>query len=95
MPQAAPAEYPQRKITGSFSSFERRYGPIANDDGSLLVEIGQLPADQPAELVWTVLDCDGSLILSPGYRFVNRFAYVVCEKPWGPSEENNTGYLYA
>lgn len=84
-----------RKICGSFSSFERRYGPI-EIDGQLMLDVkNQIPEGTPAEQVWTVLDCDGSLILSPGYRFVNRFGYVVCERPWGPSEESNTGYIYA
>jgi len=31
------------------------------------------------ERVWTVLDCDGELIISSGYSFVNRFGYLITE----------------
>lgn len=31
--------------------------------------------------VWTLLDCDGHLVISSGYHFVNRMGYFVTEKP--------------
>jgi hypothetical protein len=36
---------------------------------------------------WTVLDCDGRLYLSAGFRFVNRLGYVHCEVPWADADE--------
>ena len=32
--------------------------------------------------VWTIVDCEGQLYVSPGYRFVNRIDYALCEVPW-------------
>jgi hypothetical protein len=32
--------------------------------------------------IWTILDCEGELVISAGCRFVNRIGYVVTEKEW-------------
>lgn len=40
--------------------------------------------------VWTVIDDEGMYIV-PGYRFVNRINYIICEKPW---DENSEDYKY-
>lgn len=34
---------------------------------------------QPQKNVWTVLDCDGKLIVADGYHLVNRLGYYVTE----------------
>ena len=31
--------------------------------------------------VWTIIDSEGQLYVSPGYHFVNRFGYFITEKP--------------
>lgn len=36
----------------------------------------------PNNNVWTVLDCDGKMIVSSGAWFVNRMNYIITEKPW-------------
>lgn len=36
--------------------------------------------------VWTVLDCDGSLIVSSGYHHVNRVGYIITEVPVADGE---------
>lgn len=45
-----------------------------------------------ANHVWTVVDCDGSLWVTPGYHFVNRYVYIVTEKKWKDEKEQ---FMYA
>lgn len=64
---------------GTYDQFEKRFEPVEFGDGEILRD--QL-AEANNRLVWTVVDCDGKLYLSPGWRFVNRMGYVLCKKPW-------------
>ena len=45
-------------------------------------DVGTVQEDTDYRHWWTVLDCEGRLLLAPGFRFVNRFAFVRCAKPW-------------
>jgi hypothetical protein len=82
-----------RSRTGSWSTFVRRFGP-RHKDCCPLVDLHKLPKDIDPHLVWTVTDEDGRFYLNPGYRFCNRFAYVVCAKPWSADDERQPPYLY-
>lgn len=31
--------------------------------------------------IWTISDCDGELIISSGFSFVNRMGYLITENP--------------
>lgn len=84
----------QRVRAGTYSVFERRYGPIETASGEVLRDWMDIPPDTNARYIWTALDCDGKLYLVPGYSVVNCFARVLCAKPWGNNETFNTGYLY-
>lgn len=87
----------QRKITGSFSNFERRYDPIEHTpygESTILRDWREIPRNADVHFIWTVVDCDGVLILTPGLATVNYFARVLCRNPWGADEEFNTGYRY-
>lgn len=44
-------------------------------------ELSQVTA-APTENVWTVLDCDGEMVVSSGLHFVNRMGYFICEVPY-------------
>jgi hypothetical protein len=63
----------------------KEFDPVLNADGSLF-EISQNAENfqelVEAQRVWTMLDCDGSLYLSPGVHWVNRMSYHVTNKPW-------------
>lgn len=84
----------QRSRPGRFESFEKRYSPVYKDETMLReLDDSEVHLSDPKR-VWTVLDCDGKLILSPGFCYVNRFGYVLCEKPWPEAEADNTGYYY-
>jgi hypothetical protein len=41
---------------------------------------------QNPKTIWTVLDCDGKIILQAGYHFVNRLNYLITEKKWTDEE---------
>lgn len=83
-----------RSRTGSWSTFERRFRPLAQLDETVLVDLRHLPKDIDPHRVWTVVDEDGHFYLFPGFRFVNRFAYVICDIPWSEDEQRQPPYLY-
>lgn len=64
------------EMSGGENSAVRMYETYGND----LEEVKAVP---PGHL-WTVLDCDGVLYLSPGFHFVNRINYVICRNPYDP-----------
>jgi hypothetical protein len=83
-----------RTRCGSWDTFERRFKPIDGPDGALYWRAEQLPKDIDGHLVWTILDCDGRLYVSPGFCFVNRLDYVVCRVPWTDEDTRQPGYRY-
>lgn len=83
-----------RTRAGTYATFERRYQPVAQADGTILIDHGDLPKDIDPKLVWTVVEAEGKLYLTPGFATVNYFARVVCEAPWPDSELTNPGYVY-
>ena len=83
-----------RSRTSSWDTFDRRFEPRTNADDTVLVYLDDLPKDIDPHLVWTVTDDDGRLYLNPGFRFVNRFAYVICEVPWTEDDERQPPYRY-
>ena len=62
-----------------------KFIPATNPDGTL-VEISSTHPDWgglvEAKRVWTLVDCDGDLYLTPGVRIVNRMSYHYTEVPW-------------
>jgi hypothetical protein len=79
----------KRTRAGSWTVFERRFRPIIRNDGSLLWDRSELPAPDSIDCRewWTVLDCDGRLYLSAGFRLVNRLGYLRCEVPWTDGDQ--------
>lgn len=45
----------------------------------------------PKEHIWTLIDVDGSLYLSPGFHIANRLNYFVCMEKW---DDNSRDYKY-
>ena len=83
-----------RKRVGSWSTFERRFGPLPAPNHDYLWDVGAVQKDADFRYWWTVLDCEGRLSLSPGARFVDRFAFVRCAKPWTDVDFQQPGYRY-
>lgn len=83
-----------RKRCGSWSTFERRFRPIDSPDQTVWWRSEQLPADVDPNLVWTIVDCDGKLLVSPGFHVVNRIDYVLCEVPWTDEDQHQPSYRY-
>lgn len=75
----------------SYEDWKQQYKPIPNHlnpnasyDGLLFETYGDESAfitAQPQNAVWTLLDCDGKLVLGNGCHVVNRMGYVVTEVP--------------
>ena len=85
---------PIRTRIGSWTVFERRFNPIVRADGSLIWDRSELPETIVPEQWWTVLDCEGRLYLSAGFRFVNRLGYVRCMTPWTAVDQLQPDYRY-
>lgn len=83
-----------RKRTGSWSTFERRFQPINGPEGAPYWHRDQLPNDIDERLVWTIVDCDGRLYVTPGFRLVNRIDYVFCRLPWSEEDQHQPDYRY-
>ena len=83
-----------RTRCGSWRTFERRFQPIDGPDGATYWGREQLPGDIDPHLVWTILDCDGHLYVSPGFRFVNRIDYVLCAVQWTDEDQLQPDYRY-
>ena len=86
--------YRPRTRCGSWSTFERRFKPIDSPDQTVWWRREQLPKDVDERLVWTITDCDGKLYVAPGYHFVNRIDYVLCELPWTDEDFAQPTYRY-
>lgn len=86
--------FEQRKRTGSWRTFERRFRPIDSPDQTVWWRSNQLPKNVDPHLVWTILDCDGGLYVRPGFRLVNRVDYVLCEVPWSDEDVHQPLYRY-
>ena len=84
---------PRTRI-GSWSTFERRFEPLPAPNHDVLWDVGTVQEDTDYRHWWTVLDCEGRLLLAPGFRFVNRFAFVRCAKPWTDVDFHQPGYRY-
>lgn len=48
--------------------------------GEELSYVHSVNAESPRR-VWTILECDESLVVASGYHFVNRIGYLITEKP--------------
>jgi hypothetical protein len=75
------------------AEFEPRLNPADPDgeDGSWggclyepedISRLGPSPAH-----TWTLLDCDGQMVIASGWHWVNRMGYFVTRKPWTEDTE--------
>jgi hypothetical protein len=74
-----------------YETFEKKYLPIERKDGTILFEtygkdLEQIKRTFPRK-VWTLLDCDGKLVIGAGYHHVNRMNYIVSIRPWTDCNE--------
>lgn len=68
-----------------FSTFLRKYmlwpegkDFSAGDDKTVLHEV---PEGTDSKLIWTMLDCDGKLVITSGWHYVNRMGYLIAKVP--------------
>lgn len=76
--------------TGHAHDFQDNWEIIRDPEGDP-VEV-TYPAGQEVEPdvlshVWTVLDCEGRLYVSPGFHWVNRQMHIMTVKPWTADDE--------
>lgn len=89
----APPDKPYSRC-GSWSMFERRFEPLLHRDSCVLWEVGTLPKSRAPREWWTLLDCDGKLIVAAGFRFVNRIGFIRCRNRWGGKADRHPEYRY-
>ena len=82
---------PIEHCTISDADFYEHFAPVKNHlnpdapfDGCMFETFGEeldfVRAQDPA-LVWTIIDCDGTMTIESGYHFVNRLGYLVASSP--------------
>lgn len=54
--------------------------------GEDLVKVVEQNEKNP-KTVWTIVDCDGELVIVAGYHWVNRFLYFVSNEEWENANE--------
>jgi hypothetical protein len=94
--EAVVAFRPRTRV-GSWRTFERRFDPQPAPAHDFLWEIGEVAEDAEHadyRYWWTVLDCEGRMYVTPGFRFVNRFAFIRCAHPWTDEDLHQPGYRY-
>lgn len=84
----------QRTRAGGWRTFERRFQPMLRDGELLFWEHEHLPAGIDPHLVWTIIDAEGRIYVTPGFRFVNRVGYVRCAKSWTEADREQPDYVY-
>ena len=69
-----------------YETFIKLFQPLEREDGSILWETYGEDLEQvirtPPHRIWTVMDCDGRLIITAGYHLVNRMNYIITSKSW-------------
>lgn len=80
-----------KTIRHTDDEFIGRYHPIFERDGSLEL-LSAAPIGSDPLCIWTMLDCDGSIVIASGVHFVNRMGYVVTAVPIEPGVEVEVGW---
>lgn len=72
-----------------FEFFLEAYDPQGNHitkdtpfDGCMFGTSGEdleYVRQQGNQYIWTLMECDGEWLLSPGYHWINRYGYFVCK----------------
>lgn len=79
-----------------FEVFMKKFCPVERSPDSFLFETYgedyKRVINTDSSYIWTVVDCDGKLYLSPGFHIVNRMNYIICKNPW---KEGQRDYFYA
>jgi hypothetical protein len=79
-------------LTGD--EFIKRFGYVPAPDGGLLHDIDDdnremMNKAHAERRLWTAVNGDdGGTVIDAGWRFVNRFAYVISERPYTEQEFN-------
>ena len=81
----------------SYDDWIEKYKPIDNTIGKYVTKGDkqfetygaekEFVLDQDAEYVWTWVTGDNADLLLPGFHYVNRMAFFVCEEPWTEEEQ--------
>jgi hypothetical protein len=69
----------------SDDNWDSQFDPEYNEDGTLReIRLGDERWDElmAANRIWTMLDCDGNMFISPGAHIVNHMSFHVTRLPW-------------
>jgi len=85
--------------------FLARFKPVPNHidpsrgfDGCMFETFGEELAHvraQDRNFVWTILDCDGQILIESGFHFVNRLGYLITAVPAEPGHTCSVGKAIA
>lgn len=82
---AEPIHFEWHEFIEKFQPMQNQVNDNAPFDGTMYETFGEeleyIKNYQLPECIWTILDCDGALIVSNGFHFVNRFGYIITQVP--------------
>ncbi len=74
-----------KPVKNPFVKFGSWDGCMLETYGLELAHVQEVMKTDP-DKVWTVLDCEGDLIVASGFSLVNRMGYIITEIPVSPGE---------
>jgi hypothetical protein len=71
--------------------FDERFGHVPGEDGSYYTDLFAdneiIQKAHKERRLWTVVEEDDVQTIIPGFRWVNRMAYLITERPYEPGED--------
>lgn len=80
--------------TRSRRAFDRLFVPLQGRYCDFLWEASDVPIGSDGRHWWTLIDCEGQLLLEAGFHVVNRLGFVHCLNAWGGHADQHPLYRY-
>ena len=80
--------------TSSRRAFDRLFVPQQGPYCDFLWEAADIPTGSDGRFWWTLIDCEGELLLEAGFHVVNRLGFVRSLNAWGGQADQHPLYRY-
>lgn len=80
-----------------FDTWYEKFKPNENERGELILyetydEDLEKVCKTDSKYIWTLIDSDGDLYISPGRHWVNRLNYFICNNPHNGDKQRDYKY---
>lgn len=77
-----------------WQTFKKLFQPIMTANETFGRDVDDVPEGADGRFWWTIIDCDGRLLLAAGFHIVNRLGYVKCRNAWAGERSSHPEYYY-